>query len=100
MLRLTDVRPTSRVRSVSGTTAGAPTLGSGSGTPWEAYQSGSTQISATQLTASGPGATGAAAAPEEGGVSDGAGIGGGTGCRSAPGTPSGGVSGRGSCPVV
>src|SRR4051812_27835930 len=96
MLRLVDVRPMSKVRSVSGTTAGGPTLGSGSPTPWEVYQSGSTQISATQVAASGDGA----GDDGDGAVSAGDGIGGGTGCASGAGTPSGGVSGRGSWPVV
>src|SRR4051812_13656763 len=95
MLRLVDVRPMSKVRSVSGTTAGAPTLGSGSPTPCEVYQSGSTQISATQVAASGDGA----GDDGDGAVSVGDAIGGGTGCASGAGTPSGGVSGRGSWPV-
>src|SRR4051794_40240722 len=101
MFRLVDVRPMSRVRSVSGTTAGAPTLGSGSVTSWEEYQSGSTQTSATHVAASAAAAAGdagEAGAAGEAGVSAWDGMGGGTGCRS--GTPSGGVNGRGSCPVV
>ena len=48
MLRDAEVRPTSTLRSASGTTAGAPADGSGSVTAWAAYQSGSTHTSATQ----------------------------------------------------
>ncbi len=79
MLRDADVRPMSTVRSASGTTAGAPADGSGSVTPWAAYQSGSIHTSATQST-----------------VPSGA-AGGGTGWALAP---SGGGRGRGSWPVV
>src|SRR3954471_4112794 len=77
MLRLVDVRPMSRVRSVSWTTVGAPTLGIGSLTPWEGYQSGSTQISATHVTASGAGDAGDDGGDGAGSAGDG--IGGGTG---------------------
>src|SRR6266496_3796481 len=77
MLRLTERRPTSRLVPVSGTTTGIPADGHGSSVSCAAYQSGSTQTSATHSTG------GEAAGP------------------AAPATPAAGdgVS-RGSCPVV
>ncbi len=87
MLRLTERRPTSRLVPVSGTTTGIPADGHGSSVSCAAYQSGSTQTSATHST---------------GGEAAGAGgVGGEAAGPAAPATPAAGdgVS-RGSCPVV
>ncbi len=94
MLRLRETRPISTEVCRRATTGGRPGEGSGSVLCWSAYQSGSIQISATQVSASaGEGlASAGAGAP----VSAPAGSPGSTGRSS----DDDGSTGRGSEPVV
>ena len=98
MLRETDGRPTSTLRSRSGTSPGSPADGIGSSAFCAAYQSGSTQISATQESSpSGAGvgrAVPGSVSPEPG---CGAGVATGTGAESGAGSEplAGGVAGAG-----
>src|SRR3954451_15930268 len=110
MFRLVEVRPTSTVRSSTGITSGSPDDGHGSVTSCEAYQSGSTQISATHSTCPGAlvGVTGGAVTGGVLSCPDGGPAGPAGGGRpswpvlaaTTAATPGGGSSGRGSCPVV
>src|SRR3954454_21920902 len=71
MFRLFEVLPTSNDRAVSGTVTGSPGEGHGSSASCWAYQSGSTQSSATQAAPPPPPAASTPPVPGIGGAIDG-----------------------------
>src|SRR5690349_8501613 len=102
MLRDADGRPTSTLRSRSGTSPGSPADGIGSSAFCTAYQSGSTQISATHDSWPSGAGVGSAAplvpAGADPGSAPGAGVATGTGAETGSGSPApaaGGVAGAG-----